>query len=347
MHFRFKKLLSLFLALTILFYFFSCNQPSSSTAEKSKEPRYIGSIERLDSSINNLIAPGAKIEIIADSFDWSEGPLWVDSGNYLLFSDIPPNTIFKWDEKNGLSKYLQPSGYTGSVPRGGEQGSNALILDPQGNLVLCQHGDRRLARMNAPLSNPASNFVTIADKFEGKKFNSPNDGVYKSNGDLYITDPPYGLEKRMDDPAKELNFQGVYRIEKNGKVDLLTKELSRPNGIAFSPDEKKLYVANSDSAHAVWMVYDVTDSGTITNGKIFYDATSLTSKVKGLPDGMKIDNNGNIFAAGPGGVWVFDKDAKVLGKIKTGEAVSNCAFNKDKSVLFITSDMYVVRVKLK
>ena len=344
---KLKKSISLILVSLMVLVFLSCNQHPASSAEKANGPRYLGSIERLDSSINNLIAPDAKIEIIADSFDWSEGPLWVDAGNYLLFSDIPPNTIFKWDEKNGLTKWLLPSGYTGTVPRGGEQGSNGLLLDPQGNLVLCQHGDRRLARMNAPLSNPSSNFVTIADKFEGKRFNSPNDAVYKSNGDLYITDPPYGLEKRMDDPAKELDFQGVYRIEKNGKVDLLTKELSRPNGIAFSPDEKKLFVANSDSAHAVWMVYDVTDSGSIANGKIFYDATPLTSTVKGLPDGMKVDNNGNIFAAGPGGVWIFDKTAKVLGKIKTGVAVSNCAFNKDKSVLFITSDMYVVRVKLK
>ena len=181
---KLKKSISLILVSSMVLVFLSCNQHPPPSAEKANGPRYLGSIERLDSSINNLIAPDAKIEIIADSFDWSEGPLWVDAGNYLLFSDIPPNTIFKWDEKNGLTKWLLPSGYTGTVPRGGEQGSNGLLLDPQGNLVLCQHGDRRLARMNAPLSNPSSNFVTIADKFEGKRFNSPNDAVYKSNGEI-------------------------------------------------------------------------------------------------------------------------------------------------------------------
>ncbi len=181
----------------------------------------------------------------------------------------------------------------------------------------------------------------------GKKLNSPNDAVYHSNGDLYFTDPPYGLVKNMNDSTKEIPFQGVYRLKKTGVLELLTKELSRPNGIAFSADEKKLYVANSDSLHAVWMQYDVNEKGFLENGTVFYDASSLTAKEKGLPDGMKSDEAGNLYAAGPGGIWIFNPSGKVLGKIRTGQATSNCAFNKDQSALFITADMYLIRVKMK
>ena len=306
-----------------------------------------GSIERLDPALDKLIRPEATIEILADGFDWSEGPLWLAEQNKLLFSDIPPNKIFEWSEAEGLKVYLTPSGYTSQEPRGGEVGSNALILDKQGRLVLCQHGDRRMARMEAPLDQPKPTYVTLADKYEGKRLNSPNDAVYKSNGDLYFTDPPYGLEKNADDPAKEIPFQGVYRLATDGTLHLLTKELSRPNGLAFSPDEKTFYVANSDPDKAIWMAYDVQPSGNITNGRVFYDATPLAKKEKGLPDGFKINREGYIFATGPGGVLVFDKNAKHLGTIRTGEATSNCAFNADESTLYLTADDYIMRVKLK
>ncbi len=321
---------------------------SKDTMEKSQAPnlsyKATGSIEILDPSVLSILDSSAKPEILAEGFAWSEGPLWIEKGGYLLFSDIPPNKIMRWDEKNGLSTYLHPSGYTGTVPRGGEPGSNGLILDNEGRLVMCQHGDRRMARMDAPLDQPAPKFITLADKFDGNRFNSPNDAVYHSNGDLYFTDPPYGLVKNMDDSSKELNFQGVYRLKKDGKVELLTKEISRPNGIALSQDEKKLYIANSDR-NRIWMVYDLKPDGGISNGKILYDATD--DKDRGSPDGMKVHSSGNIFSSGPGGVIVLSPEGKLLAKIRVGDVCSNCAFDKDEKYLYITANHWLVRLKLK
>jgi gluconolactonase len=273
--------------------------------------------------------------------------LWLEKENKLIFSDIPNNSIFEWTEKGGIKLYLKPAGYTGKAKKGGEAGSNGLLLSPKGELVLCQHGDRRIAKMNAPLSNPKANFETLADNYQGKKLNSPNDAVFHKNGDLYFTDPPYGLELNADDPAKELDFQGVYKVDKNGKLTLLTKELSRPNGIAFSPDYSKLYVANSDPEKAIWMVYDVDENGLLKNGKLFYNATDKTKDLKGLPDGMKVHKSGWIFATGPGGVLIFTPEGEHLGTIMTNEATANCTFNPDYSELFITADDYLLRVKLK
>lgn len=306
-----------------------------------------GAIEKRDDRLDQFLKPGAQIEIIAEGFDWSEGPLWVPTEKKLLFSDIPPNKIYQWTETGGLQLYLTPSGYTGAQPRGGEVGANGLVLDPAGRLVLCQHGDRRMARLDAPLNEPQPQFTTLADRYDGKRLNSPNDAVYKRNGDLYFTDPPYGLEKNADDPAKELPFQGVYRVTPAGQVQLLTPELSRPNGIAFSPDEKVLYVANSDPARAIWMAYDVQPDGTIANGRVFYDATPLTAREKGLPDGLKVTKAGVLFATGPGGVLIFSPAGEHLGTIKTGQATSNCALNSDESTLYITADNYLMRVQLK
>ncbi|QMU31592.1 SMP-30/gluconolactonase/LRE family protein [Adhaeribacter radiodurans] len=306
-----------------------------------------GSIVKLDDRLDKIIKPGATIEVLAKGFTWSEGPLWLPQDNKLLFCDIPPNKIYQWTEESGLELYLSPSGYTSTQPRGGEVGSNGLILDKEGRLVLCQHGDRRMARMDAPLRAPKPTFVILADNYEGKKLNSPNDAVYKSNGDLYFTDPPYGLEKNIDDPAKELPYQGVYRVTPDGTVQLLTKELSRPNGIAFSPDEKTLYVANSDPERAIWMVYDVQPDGNIADGRVFFDATEMLKKEPGNPDGLKINKEGILFATGPGGVLIFSPEGKHLGTIKTGQATANCAFTPDESTLYITAHMYLMRVKLK
>jgi gluconolactonase len=200
--------------------------------------------------------------------------------------------------------------------------------------------------MQSSVLEPAANYKTLASAFKGKRFNSPNDATYKSDGDLYFTDPPYGLPQRMDDPNKELDYQGVYRLSQEGELTLLTTEFTRPNGIAFSPDEKKLYIANSDPELAIWKVFDVLEDGSIRAGKVFFDATELVPMEKGLPDGLKVDNGGNLFATGPGGVFVFSPEGKVLGKIKTGQATSNCAFNEDKSTLYITADSYVLRVRL-
>lgn len=300
-----------------------------------------------DPLIHEVISKDAQVEILAEGFGWTEGPLWLPIENKLLFSDIPSNSIFEWTEKGGEKLYLKPAGYTGKEKRGGETGSNGLLLSPEGELILCQHGDRRVAKMNATIKNPKAEFISLADNYNGKKFNSPNDAVFHKNGDLYFTDPPYGLEKGMDDPAKELDFQGVYKLDKKGKTTLLTKEISRPNGIAFSPDWKKLYVGSSDPEKAIWMVYDISEDEMLKNGKLFFDATSLSKELKGLPDGMKIHPNGWVFATGPGGVLIFTPEGKHLGTIFTGEATANCAFNDEFSVLYITADHYLLRMKLK
>jgi gluconolactonase len=305
----------------------------------------LGSILRKDPRFDKLIPPGAEMEVLAGGFEWTEGPLWIKDGGYLLFSCIPPNKVLKWKDGDGVTIYLKPSGLTGPKDLRPEPGSNGLVLDPKGHLVLCQHGDRRVARMDAPLSSPAPKFATLADKHEGKKLNSPNDACYHSSGALYFTDPPYGLVQRMEDPTKELDFQGVYRLGTDGKLTVLTKEVTRPNGIAFSPDEKTLYVASSDPDKAVWWAYSVKADGTLGAGKIFADFTKDVGKVKGLPDGMKVDVNGNLFATGPGGVLVFAPDGTHLGTLATGEATSNCAWGEDGSTLFITADQYLVRIK--
>jgi gluconolactonase len=251
------------------------------------------------------------------------------------------NTVYKW--KEGMSKpevFLKPSGYTGTTPRGGEPGSNGLIMDPQGRLVLCQHGDRRVARLEADRS-----FKTLVDNYQGKKLNSPNDGVYHSDGSLYFTDPPYGLLGKNDDPKKELPFNGVYRLSSKGELTLLTKEMTYPNGIGLSPDEKTLYVANSDPEKAIWMAFPLKPDGTIGTGRVFFDATRGVKTLKGLPDGLKLDKDGNLFATGPGGVLIFAPDGTHLGTLNTGEATANVGWGDDGSTLYITADMYLGRLK--
>src|SRR5579864_1933105 len=238
---------------------------SQAAAQEKKANPTIGTIERQDPRFDTLIPRGAAMEKLADGFTWSEGPVWIARGKYLLFSDVPENTVFKWQEGAGIGVFLKPSGYTGDAPRGGEPGSNGLVLDPSGRLVLCQHGDRRVARLDD------HHFTTLADRYQGKRLNSPNDGVFKSNGDLYFTDPPYGLPKLNDDPAKELDFSGVFRLSSNGELTLLTKEMTFPNGIAFAPDEKTLYVANSDPKKAIWMAFEVKDDGKLGHGRVFAD----------------------------------------------------------------------------
>jgi gluconolactonase len=313
--------------------------PASPARGQSSYPT-LGTIERKDPRFDRLVPPGAVIERLAKGFDWAEGPVWVAKGNYLLFSDVPQNTVFQWREGSEARQFLKPSGYTGQTPRGGEPGSNGLLLDPAGNLVLCQHGDRRVARLEE-----GGRFTTLADRYQGKRLNSPNDGAYRSNGDLYFTDPPYGLLKLNDDPQKELPFNGVYRLAKSGELTLLTKDMTFPNGLAFSPDEKTLYVANSDPKKAIWMAFPVKDDGTLGEGRVFADVTSQVGSKKGLPDGMKVDRDGNLFATGPGGVLVLAPDGTRLGTLDTNEATANCGWGNDGSVLYITADMHLCRVK--
>jgi gluconolactonase len=326
----------IFILLTL-----SCN------LNQQKSYKTIGSIERLSPALDSIIKPGAVIELLAEGFQWAEGPVWINSGNFLLFSDIPSNSIYKWSQKDSIQLYLKPSGYTGSEPRGGETGSNGLLINPQGMLVMCQHGNRQMAMMDAPLKKPLPKFITLADSYMGARLNSPNDAVYSSTGDLYFTDPPYGLEKQAEDPAKKLSFQGVYRLNKDGNLDLLISNLSRPNGIGLSPDEKILYVANSDSARAVWMAYRLTEKGMLGIGSVFHDVTREAKHEAGLPDGLKVSKKGVLFATGPGGVWIFSNGGKALGIIRTTVPTANCAFNSDESVLYITANHYLLRVKLK
>lgn len=291
-----------------------------------------------------LVPVDAKLEILAEGFEWSEGPVWVPAGGYVLFSDIPRNSIYKWHPETGCTLFMKPSGYTAKTRRRGEPGSNGLVLDGQGRLVLCEHGDRRVSRL-CDLAVPNGTKETLAHAYQGKKLNSPNDLVYHSSGSLYFTDPPYGLEKNVNDPAKELPFQGVYRLSPDGALTLLCRDISRPNGIAFSPDEKTLYVANSDPKNTVWYRFDVLPDGGIANKRVFHDASAWKAGKRGLPDGLCVDRHGNLFATGPGGVCVFSPDGTHLGTIETGQATANCTWGDDGSTLYITADMYLLRMK--
>lgn len=309
-------------------------------------PHTIGSVERLDPAIDQLVPPDVKMEVIGEGFAWCEGPVWVRNGGFLLFSDIPNNAIMRWNEKSGCTLYLKPAGYTGESPRGGESGSNGLAIARNGRLILCQHGDRRIARLDALGDHPQPKYVTIADEYNGQRFNSPNDVVVHSTGALYFTDPPYGLEKNMDDPTKELPFQGVYRIAPDTKVTLLTTELERPNGIAFSPDEKTLYVANSHGPRPIIMAFPIKDDGTLGEGREFFSARELIKQHEGSCDGMTVDEHGNLFATVPGGVAVIAPDGKHLGMLLTGKRTSNCEFGEDGSTLFITANHNLLRIRL-
>jgi gluconolactonase len=303
---------------------------------------HLGEIIRLDPALDALVPKDAVIEVLASGFDWTEGPVWVkdDDGGHLLFSDIPPNSVMKWKEGVGASLFLKPSGYTGVVDYGAEPGCNGLLLDAKGQLVSCEHGDRRLSVLTA-----GGGKRTLVDNYEGKRLNSPNDATFKSNGDIYFTDPPYGLPNRWEDPLRELDFCGVYRLAADGTLTLLTKEMTRPNGIAFSPDEKTLYVAQSDPEAAIWKSFPVKADGTLGEGKLFYDVTDNVEKLPGLPDGMKVDAKGNLFATGPGGVHIFSPEGKLLGRISTGERTSNCAWGNDGTILYLTADTYLCRIK--
>lgn len=314
----------------------------SGEAAMAKEVPVLGKVERLEPAFDQLVAPGAVLELLAEKkFEWSEGPLWDASKQRVLFSDIPRNMIWEWSEAGGLKKFLQPSGYTGTEPfTGREPGSNGLTFNKAGELVLCQHGDRRIAKWSG------GKFVTLAGQYQGKRLNSPNDLVFKSNGDLYFTDPPYGLPKGADDPAKQLDFQGVYRLNARGELTLLTRELSRPNGLAFSPDEQTLYVANSDPDQAIVMSYPVKSDGTLGAGKVFFDATQAAKEKKpGLPDGMKVSRDGTLWVTAPGGVLVYSPAGKHLGTLATGVPTANLAFGDDGSTLYITADKNLVRLR--
>ncbi len=297
-----------------------------------------------DDAFYDYVDKDAKIEVLAEGFIWSEGPVWVKDGGFLLFSDVPQNTIFKWKDDEGLSEFLKPSGYTGIPPYSGEPGSNGLTISNDGELVMSEHGDRRISKM--PLVGGGK--FTLADTWMGKRFNSPNDVVQASNGTYYFTDPPYGLPEQQNSALREIDAFGVYKIDTNGNVKMVVKNLTRPNGVALSPDEKTLYVNQSDSNAPYIMAYDIQNNGSLDKGHIFFDATSLLeSGLVGSLDGIKVAQDGTIFSTGPSGVLVITPDGKLLGRIETGQRTANCAWGDNGSVLYMTAHNFLMRIQTK
>lgn len=302
-------------------------------------------LQSMDPAFDALVSKDAKAEVLADGFMWCEGPVWIEKHKMLVFSDVRKNIIYKWTQEKGKEVYLEPSGYTGSIPRGGEMGSNGLGLSPAGELVICQNGNRQMAVMDAPLDKPQPKYKVLANNYNGLKFDSPNDVTFLDNGDIYFTDPPYGLERNVGDPLKEAKYQGVYRIaKKDGKVTLLTTEIARPNGIGIFPGGKQILIANSDPANPVWYIYDLDKDGLLANGRVFYKAAGQGF---GSPDGLKIDKEGNVFATGPGGVWIFNKTGKLLGRIMIDLLTSNCSFSADQKTLYVTNTNRVLKIRLR
>ncbi|MEO8049589.1 MAG: SMP-30/gluconolactonase/LRE family protein [Acidobacteriota bacterium] len=301
-----------------------------------------GSVIRFDPALDKLVPPGAAVEKVLGNLQFAEGPVWVRTGGYLLFSDLPANAIMKWAPAAGLSVYRK-SVFTNEFPKGIQIGTNGLTFDRQGRVIACEHGNRRISR-----TEKNGTITTLADRYQGQRLNSPNDVVLRRNGDIYFTDPNSVARNNPPDPnhyfQAELGFNGVYRITAAGKLELLTKDVPYPNGIAFSPDEKKLYVANT-RPDKFWMVYDVQADGTIANGKKFLNLTQ--DPADGLPDGMKMDRLGNLYATGPGGVLVLSPEGKHLGTIPVPEIAANCAWgDADGKTLYITARSGLYRIKL-
>jgi gluconolactonase len=315
-----------------------CSAASPPAAAPQKAAA-VGSIVRLDPAFDELVPKDAQLEKVADGFTFTEGPIWRPSGA-LWFSDVVGNVVRQWSPDGKVTEILNPGGYDGkgNLPAGGYNGPNGMTADKDGAVLLCQHGYRRIVRISRDMK-----ITTVVDKYEGKRLNSPNDLVYRADGSLYFTDPPYGLPKGDDDPAKELKFNAVFRMA-NGKLQPVIKDLSRPNGIAFSPDQKTLYIANSDEKKRIWMAYDVADDGTVANGRVFADVTA--EKETGVPDGMKVDSKGDIWASGPGGIWVFSSAGKHLGTIKMPQIPANCNWGDDWKSLYITARTGLYRIKL-
>lgn len=319
-------------------------------AQEAPRYRTTGKITISDPALRNLIDENAPIEIISEGYNWAEGPLWlqdstVPGGGFLIWSDVPENKIFKWVEGQDTKPvvYMEHSGYTGLGTYSRERGSNGLNVDKNGNLYFAEHGDRRISVMK-----PGYGKKTVADGYQGKRFNSPNDIEVASNGNLYITDPSYGLPQ---DPAvKELAFNGLYLIRPGGEVVLLTDEFEAPNGVGLSPDEKTLYVAQSSFRQPIWKAFDVKADGTIANGRVLLNAQQAGLTGPGGPDGFEVSADGTIWSSGPGGVVIISPQGKVLGRIEAGtnQNLSNTAFGgADGSYLYMTNDSYILRVKTK
>ncbi|MGA2882792.1 MAG: SMP-30/gluconolactonase/LRE family protein [Bryobacteraceae bacterium] len=307
------------------------------------QPAAQTAIRRIDPALDKLLSPSAKVEKVAGGFQFIEGPVWYRKGGNLFFSDIPGNVIMQWSPTGGATVFRNHI-FAGEYPAGKQVGTNGLTLDKQGNIIAAEHGNRRISRISHD-----GKLTVLADRYEGKRLNSPNDVVVKKNGDIYFTDPPFGLlnpgqglQEAAKNPARELDFNGVFRINKAGKVEPVVKDLALPNGLAFSPDEKQFYVANS--AGKTWSVYDVKPDGTMANGRIFYDADNETGP--GVPDGMKVDSAGNVWATGPGGILIISPQAKLLGVVTFPEVPANCAWgDPDGKTLYVTARTGLYRIK--
>lgn len=312
----------------------------------SQDSKPSGTIEFISPELSKLIKKDAVVEIVAEGFQFTEGPLWIEKDKMLLLSDVPGNTIYKWTEAKGKEVFVKPGGYTDTAKRGGFMGPDGLVLSADGKLLVAQHGDRRIAILDAPLDAPQSKFITLAGAYNGKRLNSPNDLFLTPGGDIYFTDPSYGLERGGRDPKKELPYQGLFRINKAGEITLLIDSISSPNGISVYKNGKRLILSNSDNRIKRWYTYDIAKDGSLLNAKLFYDVSN--EKGSGLCDGLKLDKQDNLFATGPGGLWIFTKAGKLIGKIKiTGATPSNCALTPDNKTLFITANSYLLRVKMR
>lgn len=312
-------------------------------AEAQRPRPVLGEIVAHDPTFAELVAPDAEMEVIAAGFNWAEGPVWDRANDRLLWTDVPENTIYQW--KRGAEDYsvfMQPSGFTGGVDGVSGQGANGLAFDAAGRLLMCEHGDRRVSVLT-----PGGGKLTLADHYDGKRFNSPNDLCVHSSGAIFFTDPPYGLPGGENCELRELDVFGVYRLDPDGAVTLLDDALVRPNGIALSPDEKTLYVAQSHRPAQKVFAWDLRADGSVGERRVLFDATELGRDYRGLPDGLKVDRDGNIWTTGPGGVLVISPQGVLLGHIRTTRATANLNWGEDGSVLYMTADFYVLRLQTK
>ncbi|MGH7232594.1 MAG: SMP-30/gluconolactonase/LRE family protein [Nitrospiraceae bacterium] len=315
------------------------------TADRFKQERkWVGEVVRVDPALDDIVAPSAKLEKLAEGFAFTEGPVWVPgtskADGYLLFSDPNNNTIYRLATNGDVSVFRAKSGYSGfNIGEYRQPGSNGLALDKQGRLTINQHGNRRVVRVE-----PRGNITVLADRYEGKRLNSPNDLVYRSDGALYFTDPPFGLPKVFDDPGKELPYSGIFSLI-NGQLKLISTDLNGPNGLAFSPDEKYLYVDNWDPKKKVVMRYEVHADGTLANGKVFFDMANAPGE--DALDGLKVDQKGNVYVTGPGGLWIISPEGQHLGTIKGPEGPHNMAWgDEDGKMLYITAETGIYRIRL-
>jgi len=304
----------------------------------------IGRVVALDPAFNAIVPADARIVKIAQGYTWAEGPAWIADGHYLLFNDVPQNTMHRWSEREGATRFLTPSGYAGQDTEGlREAGANGLEAEPGGTVLLADSGSRLIARFD-----PASKQrTTLAATYGGKRFNSPNDIARRGDGVVFFTDPPYGLKDIDESPLKEQPVNGVYRLDRDGSVHLVDGALKFPNGVALSPDQRTLYVANSDPDHPVWMAYRIDARGDVLDRRVFADASDLIAAgASGAPDGLTVSRDGHLFASAPGGLLVMDADGKRLGLIETGARVSNATFGDDGRTLYLTSHTFVARVRV-